>query len=595
PPLPSAGTLLGAAAVLVPVAFPAGDWIVPVPLRTPAHDLLRALLVAGPTGLCLGALLAARQRTDERGLPLPLVPVLLLAPLPLASLWLLPALAPRQALPLAAAPLLLLALRRPREQLVGLLALLTAGTLALARVGPAPPPGALLAESAASLRDGSVALVRDPATGQQLLAVDGRAPFGRSSAQMRRMAHLPLLLHGVTDRVLVIACDRGETAAAASAFEPETLHWLQPFTRPAEWSWPPLALREPPVRASERQFLAQEREPYDVILLAPDPRAGARGQLLGTEEFYRLADAALQPDGLLCQWWDLADVDVSDLKSVLASANAVFPFVYVLSDHPRTRRACIGLLGSHRPLRVAPQDLDAAIAAHGMVGDDLAAVGLDGFAVASLVSMDSGLLQLLAPREESLHDDRPVLGVRGALRPAGMAERLALGLDVFASHRRDPMEWVEVPDPARPELEAVARDRYRSWQHLFGGALDVVRERGPTGPAFDQEQPGDCPIVEGEHFLHALAGLPDWRWLREQVIAFGRRLEREGHTELAEQYLRRAVDEADTSSAPLRYALAGCVERKGDVPDAILLYRTVLAFDPRHKGAHDALERLGAN
>ena len=54
------------------------------------------------------------------------------------------------------------------------------------------------------------------------------------------------------------------------------------------------------------------------------------------------------------------------------------------------------------------------------------------------------------------------------------------------------------------------------------------------------------------------------------------------------------MDEADTGSAPPRYALAGCVERKGDVPDAIPLYRTVLAFDPRHK-AHDALERLGAN
>jgi len=111
--------------------------------------------------------------------------------------------------------------------------------------------------------------------------------------------------------------------------------------RPADWDWPPFP-HEPPVPASERQFLAQEREPYDVILMAPDPRAGARGQLVGTEDFYRLADAALQPDGLLCQWWDLADVDVSDLKSVLASAHAVFPFVYVLTDHPRTRRACIG-------------------------------------------------------------------------------------------------------------------------------------------------------------------------------------------------------------------------------------------------------------
>src|SRR5258705_55271 len=67
PPLPAAATLLGAAAVLVPVAFPVGDWIVPVTVRAPGHDLLRALLVAGPCGLCLGALLTVRRRPGERG------------------------------------------------------------------------------------------------------------------------------------------------------------------------------------------------------------------------------------------------------------------------------------------------------------------------------------------------------------------------------------------------------------------------------------------------------------------------------------------------------------------------------------------------
>jgi len=208
--------------------------------------------------------------------------------------------------------------------------------------------------------------------------------------------------------------------------------------------------------------------------------------------------------------------------------------------------------------------------------------------------MDRALLELFAPREDALHDDRPAFAVRGALRKAGSLERLLVGLTSFAGYRRDPMLWVDVPHAERPAFDAVARDRFRSWQHLYGGALDVVRQRGPTGLAFDLEAPGGCPEVEGMHYLPALAGLPDWRWLREQALAFARRLEVEGQTAQAERYLRRAVDEADPGSASLRFALASLVERKGDPSDAIVLYRTVLAFDQDYAAARDALARLGA-
>jgi hypothetical protein len=279
---------------------------------------------------------------------------------------------------------------------------------------------------------------------------------------------------------------------------------------------------------------------------------------------------------------------------VLAAAQHAFPFVHLLTDHPRTRRACVGVLCSSRPLLLDPADLDGYLAGHVPVGDDLAAVGLDGFAVASLLVMDRGLLELFAPRVDARRDERPALSVRGALRPAGMARRLQVGLQVVATHRREPMPWVLVPEVERPAYDAISRDRFRSWQHLYGGALDVATALGPAGPAFDLEAPGTGPEPEGEHFLQALAGLPDWRWLRDQVTGFAQRLEAAGHAPEAEHYLRRAVDECDPGSAPLRYALAGLVERKGDRDDAVTLYRTALAFDARHKGALQALRRLGA-
>jgi len=372
PPLAAAPTLLGAAAVLLPAAFAPGDWVMPAPERAPLDELMRLLLVAAPCGLLLGALLGARLRPGGRGVPLAFAPALLVPLLPLASLWLLPDVPPRTLIAAAAVPLLLAALLHPREQAIGLVALLLAAGVTLSGLGPAPPPGALPAEQSARLRDVTIALVRDPATGQQLLALDGRAPLGRSAAQMRRMAHLPLLLHGRHDRVLVIAADRGETATAAWASSPQKMHWLQLIARPEGWEFPPWPGEDPPIAGTERQFLSVEGEPYDVIVMAPDPRAGQRGQLVGTVEFFELADGRLRPDGLLCQWWDLADVDVSDLKAVIAAAHTVFPCVYLMTDHPRTRRACVGLLCSHRPLSVEPAELDAQMAAHALVGDDMA-------------------------------------------------------------------------------------------------------------------------------------------------------------------------------------------------------------------------------
>lgn len=590
---PNLPLLLGAASLLVPVAFPPDTWLVPVPQRAPLHELARLTLVSGPTGLLLGATLSARCASGP-GAPLALAPLLLAAAVPLASYLALPLLPPRPLLVVLATPLLLLALPRPRQHALGLALLVCAAALALLGLGPGPPPGAVRALRVERTRDGTLALANDPATGQQLIAVDGRAPFGRSAAQMRRQAHIPLLLHGAPRRVLLVSSDRGEAATAAWASGCTKLHWLQPFRRPDDWDLPPPPGEDPPTHGVERQFFAVEREPYDAIVLAPDPRAAARGALLGTVEFFRSAKARLRPDGLLCQWWDLADVDVSDLKSVLAAAQEAFPFVHVLSDHPRVRRAAIGVLCAQRPLALEPEAMDAQVAAHGLLADDLADVGLDGFAVASLLTMDRGLLELFAPRDQALRDDRPAFGVRGALRAADMPRRLQVGLQVFGTQRRDPMPWVRTPEPLRPFYDAISRDRYRSWAHLYGGALEAVRALGPAGPAFEREAPGACPEAEAVQFLPALAGLPDWDWLRALVVAHARRLEQQGRAAEAEHYLRRAVDECDPASAPLRFALAGTVERRGDAADAVTLYRTVLAFDPQHAGARAALARLGA-
>jgi hypothetical protein len=589
--------LLVAAALAVPLLFPAQVAVILSPIRDTSADLTQLALLALPPGVLLGALLAH----TGRGLPLGLAPTLLVIAAPAVSWLLLPWLGPRATGWLLALPMLLIALRRFREHAVALIALLAMLGASMVGLGPAAPAGSTPALASVRRVEGHAALVADPWSGRQLLALDGHAPFGRSAAQERRFAHVPLLLHSPAngplvarpDRVLVIASGAEQTAIAAWQHHPRTLHWRRPFPVPAAWDSSPWPGVDPPSVGGARQFLSLKGKPYDVIVMAPEPRAGRRAALVGTTEFYSIVRRAISPDGLFCQWWDLADMDVSDLKTVIASAQLEFEHCYLVMDHPRTRRAAIGLIGTRQPLHLPPERLAATLEARPVVAEDLAQVGLDGLSIASLLIADRGTIELLAPREDALHDERPTLGVRSALRSLSSADRLALGLATFGVRRHDPVAFLDIPAHDQLTITRLVRARFRGWQHLYGGTLSVVTALGLDTPPFETEPPGTTPEMETDGFLQALASLPDWPYLSSLVQDFATNLEHQSRPALAEQYLRRAIA-ADIGSAPFRYALAALVERKGDTQDAITLYRTALAFDPEHPDAIEALLRLGA-
>lgn len=583
---------LAAAIAALALCTPAAPFVLPISGGASTSALALTAGAALVVGALLGAALADAD-AQGRSAPVALVPALLVLLLPLVGALLVPGLGPRPTLLVLAAAAALPVLPRAREHELPLVALLTVGTLALLGTGPRPPAGALPVVDTLRLDDALLARVEDPATGRVLVAVDGHAPLGVSEGQSRRFAHLPLLLHPAPRSVLVVATDDGETARAATWHTPEVLHWLQPLPIPPAWLAQTWAGDQAPTSGGERQFLAVERPPYDVIVMAPDPRAGRRAALVGTVEFYAQAQRRLAPGGLLCQWWDLAATDVTDLKTVLAAGQRVFPYVFVALDQPRTRHACLAMLYSDSKLAALPAAIDARLAGRRDLARDFEDVGLDGLAIACLVSADRSLVELLAPREEALHDDRPALALRGALRAGSPDARLLVGLRTFAQWRRDPMDWIDVTPPERPPVTAIVRDRFRSWQHLFGGAQRVVAAHGAAGVPFDCETPVETPPEEADALLDALVGLPDWDYLRDRVLGYAERLETDGDVAAAEHYLRSAVAR-DEGSAAIRFALASLVERKGDRDDALVLYRTVLAFEPQHAGALGRVKALEA-
>lgn len=615
PRLPRA--LVMPAVALLPAAFAFSEPLNDLPEPGILGDLYRLAWLALPAGLALGARLRPGDEATSGSLPWLCAPALTALGATLVPVLVLQHTGTRAAaFGLGALTLVALFATRPSPKLPQLI-----GGLALAAlcafVGLRPPgdvygvdsqmswvsleqPGGTVgyavdasAEPSTRRADGSLTLDE---FGGDRIAYDGRFTRAWSRPRHRRLVHVPALLHGRVGGALIVAADRGEAADAMLRHGDVGTHWLRPLDgpmhaqRPAEGgAWPDFML---PIVADERAFLQSDGADYDLILLLPDPRVRHRMARVATVEFYEQASRRLLDGGLFCQWWDVGAVDISDLKSALASAQLAFPFVYTVVDHPRARRGLLGILGRHEPLQVWPATVDDNLASHTEIGADFARDGLDGLLTACLVLHDAAQLRLLAPPEVALHDERPVVGLRGGLRPLPQPETLAAGLTARALSPVDPMGWIRVPPERVADVHAHVLDVRRGWTALFEAARSVVRERGARLVDFDVERPREILDVEAEALARALAVLPDWPYLSDQILACAAGWEARGQVARAETLLRRSIDWYHPSSARLRHGLAALVERKGDLADARELYGTVLAFEPEHVEARAALARL---
>ncbi|MFT7462408.1 MAG: hypothetical protein ACI9EF_000748 [Pseudohongiellaceae bacterium] len=450
-----------------------------------------------------------------------------------------------------------------------------------------------------STRHGTLSRFSDPLDGSPRLSIDGRAALGSSALTRRRLVHLPFLLKGQAERALLVASDLGQAVEAARMHRPGSLEWLRPVPAPSApaWSTPRATIGAQvgpaanEAHGNERLHLARQQGSYDLIIHMPDPRGRLRAQLTGTREFFEENAAALHTNGLFCQWWNLADVDITDLKGIVGGALSAFEHTYVMIDHPRARHGMIGILGSHSPLRLRPSAIDQALALRPAVAADFDAVGLDGLMTSCLVVQHRGVLELLTPAERSVGDGRSILGVRGGLADLFQPQSTRLAMETFSERRCNPMHWISVPEQERDHTRDHVRDIQRGWQHLLGGAQSALGLLGEEAPPFDTEAAGQGPEVEAEGFIHALASLSDWPYLEQLVLDMAARLNHEGRPTDADHYLRQAI-EAAPQRPTFRFALAQLVEQQGDLEDACVLYGTVLAFAPDHSGAQAGLERV---
>jgi spermidine synthase len=81
--------------------------------------------------------------------------------------------------------------------------------------------------------------------------------------------------------------------------------------------------------ADARNYLLVTPDQYDVIISEPSNPWMAGVANVFTQEFFRLGNSKLKPEGLFCQWLQLYKISPESFKTVLTTFHSVFPFVYI--------------------------------------------------------------------------------------------------------------------------------------------------------------------------------------------------------------------------------------------------------------------------
>ncbi|MDW8284006.1 MAG: hypothetical protein RMK29_20065 [Myxococcales bacterium] len=270
---------------------------------------------------------------------------------------------------------------------------------------------------------------------------------------------MPLLLHPrALDRpptVAVIGYGSGVTAGAITQFpiaradvvelEPAVVEAGDRFFG----SYNHHASKDPRVRIvieDGRNFLARPGPAYDVIVSEPSNPWITGVSSLFTVDYWRLARERLADDGVFCQWAQLYEMSQRNIKTLLRSFSAVFPYAYAFSAEDLS--SDVILVASKRPLPLdlarlernfSPQHprLRAELERAGVRGaedllgylllvpDELAAFA----AGAPINTDDNAIIEFAAPRDllSYLHHDPYVEQLYGAQWPYGRFERYLAG------------------------------------------------------------------------------------------------------------------------------------------------------------------------
>ena len=205
-------------------------------------------------------------------------------------------------------------------------------------------------------REGTLATVYNDNVGKALI-FDNQYMLGSSKAgpDMRRQAHVPLLLHKSPAHVAFIGLGTGITASGALAHKAVTsitaveLSRLVADAAKDEFSDLNQGICQQPSAhvyvEDARTYLTASRGQFDAVIgdLFTPWRPG-EASLCSLEEF-EAAKLSLRPGGVFCQWIQTTQWTPEQFDIAAATFRRVFDHLYLFRNHFRLGSAPLGLLG----------------------------------------------------------------------------------------------------------------------------------------------------------------------------------------------------------------------------------------------------------
>jgi len=261
----------------------------------------------------------------------------------------------------------------------------------------------------------NVAVAKKP-DGKLVLLINDKPDAGNGFDMETQiiLGHLPLLLHGKTDDVLVVGLGSGITAGCVLRHPIKTMDILEiePAVVEASKFFEKdnyRALEDPRVHMvvdDARHFLRTHNKKYDVITAEPSNPWISSVSKLFTKDQYEVYRQHLKENGIMFQWAHTYGLSRDNLRTLIATFQSVFPYT---SFWHTSNGSDLFLVGSMKPQKFNYTDFknDTQIPA---IKKSLKRAALDDpLNLLSAFSLDPLAVAEISKGAQLHTDDRPLL------------------------------------------------------------------------------------------------------------------------------------------------------------------------------------------
>ena len=240
-------------------------------------------------------------------------------------------------------------------------------------------------------RNTSIAISRWNSNGARQFHVAGKVEASSLGVDMklqRMLGHIPALMHGNPQSVLIVGFGAGVTAGSFTRYpsiKRIVICELEPLIPPTTTKWFPdenykvaLDQRTQIHFDDARHFVLTTPEKFDIITSDPIHPFVKGSAALYSKEYFEMVKAHLNDGGIVTQWVPLYESDEASVKSELATFFQVFPGGMVFANTNGGQGYDVVLVGqkTNKPIDIDAINARLATAGYAPVMDSMASAAI---------------------------------------------------------------------------------------------------------------------------------------------------------------------------------------------------------------------------